>query len=228
MTHPAGMTTDSPDVVWRRSARARRISLRVDPRSGTVVLTLPARAARAAGLAVLQAHAGWVRERLARLPAPVRLQDGAMVPLGGVPHRVRHRPGLGGSVVAGGELQVGGAPEALPRRVTDLLRGEARRSLGAQAAAKAGRAGLALGGVVVRDTRSRWGSCTAAGTLMFCWRLVMAPLPVQDYVVAHEVAHLRHMDHGRAFWALVDSLTPHRRMAEAWLSAEGAGLQRVG
>lgn len=219
---------DSLNVEWRRSARARRISLRVDARSGRVVLTLPLRAARATGLAALQTHAGWIRARLDRLPAPVRLQDGALVPLGGVPHRIRHRPGLLGGAVAGGELHVGGAPESLPRRVTDLLRGEARRSLGALAVAKAGLAGLPLHGVVVRDTRSRWGSCTAAGTLMFCWRLVMAPAAVQDYVVAHEVAHLRHMDHGPAFWALVDTLTPHRRMAGAWLLAEGARLQRVG
>lgn len=228
MTHLAGMIPDSPDVEWRRSARARRISLRVDMRSGRVVLTLPPRAARAAGLAALQAHAGWIRERLDRLPAPVRLQDGALVPLGGVPHRIRHRPGLLGGVIAGGELRVGGAPGSLPRRVMDFLRVEARRSLGAIAAAKAGLAGLHVRGVVVRDTRSRWGSCTAAGTLMFCWRLVMAPPSVQDYVVAHEVAHLRHMNHGAAFWALVDTLTPHRRMAEAWLLAEGARLQRVG
>lgn len=222
------MTPDSPEVEWRRSARARRISLRVDPRSGRVVLTLPPRAARAAGVRVLQTHAGWIRERLDRLPVPVQLCDGATVPVGGVPHRIRHRPGLLGGVIAAGELHVGGAPESLPRRVTELLRLEARRSLGALAMAKAGPAELYVRGVVVRDTRSRWGSCTAAGTLMFCWRLVMAPMAVQDYVVAHEVAHLRHMDHGRAFWALVDTLTPHRHMAEAWLMAEGAALQRVG
>ena len=220
--------TDSPNVEWRRSARARRISLRVDARSGQVVLTLPLRAARAAGLRALQDHAAWVEERLARLPAPLRLQDGAAVPVGGVPHRIRHQPGLRGDVVANGELHVGGAAEFLPRRAMDLLRTEAQRTLAALAAVKAGPAGLRVRRIVMRDTRSRWGSCTADGTLMFCWRLVMAPVPVQDYVVAHELAHLRHMNHGPAFWALAESLSPHRRMADAWLAAEGAGLQRVG
>lgn len=221
--------TASPVVEWRRSSRARRISLRIDPRSGSVVVTLPPRAGRAAGAALLASHSGWIADRLSRLPPPVALADGAMVPLDGVPHRIRHQPGArGGAWLAGNELHVAGTPEFLPRRVTDLLRAEAKRRLGDLAAATAQRAGLQPGRVVVKDTRSRWGSCTANGTLMFCWRLVMAPLAVQEYVVAHEVAHLRHMDHGRAFWALVGSLTPHRRMAEAWLDREGAGLQRVG
>ena len=87
---------------------------------------------------------------------------------------------------------------------------------------------LPLRRVVVKDTSSRWGSCTADGTVMFSWRLVMAPPEVQDYVVAHEVAHLRHMDHSRQFWALTAQLTPHRRAATAWLAAHGAGLMRVG
>lgn len=80
----------------------------------------------------------------------------------------------------------------------------------------------------MKDTRTRWGSCTADGTLMFCWRLVMAPPHVQDYVAAHEVAHLRHMDHGRGFWALVARLTPNKPAAVHWLETQGPGLMRVG
>ncbi len=220
--------TASPTVEWRRSARARRISLRIDPRSGRVIVTLPSRAAQAAGMALLADHSGWINDRLARLPAPAPFADGVTVPLDGVPHRIRHQPGQRGDAVQGTELRIGGAPEFLARRVTDLLRTEARRRLAPLAAEKARAAGLQPRRVVVKDTRSRWGSCTADGTLMFCWRLAMAPLLVQDYVVAHEVAHLRHMDHGRGFWALVATLTPHRCAATAWLDAHGAGLQRVG
>jgi hypothetical protein len=93
---------------------------------------------------------------------------------------------------------------------------------------KAAEASLVARRVIVKDTSSRWGSCTADGTLMFCWRLVMAPAEVQDYVVGHEVAHLRHMDHSRSFWALTAKLTPYRRAATAWLAVHGAGLMRVG
>ena len=215
-------------VQWRRSARARRISLRIDPRAGGVVVTLPARAAQAAGRALVMDHAGWIGERLLRLPTPVAFEQGAEVPLDGQMLRIRHWPGGRGARVDEGSLLVAGAPEFMARRVTDFMRAEARRRLGEAAMKKAGAAGLRARRVVVKDTRTRWGSCTADGTLMFCWRLVMAPALVQDYVVAHEVAHLRHMDHSVRFWALVDELTPHRAAATRWLSAAGASLMRTG
>jgi predicted metal-dependent hydrolase len=130
--------------------------------------------------------------------------------------------------LAGDELLVSGTADFLPRRVLDFLRLEARRRLAAAALAKASLHGLHARRVVVKDTRTRWGSCTADGTLMFSWRLVMAPPEVQDYVVAHEVAHLRHMDHSTRFWALVEMLTPYRRFAMSWLEKGGAGLMRIG
>ena len=80
----------------------------------------------------------------------------------------------------------------------------------------------------LKDTRSRWGSCAPDGTLAFSWRLVMAPDWVLDYVVAHEVAHLRELNHSARFWAHVDRLTPHRDAAVEWLRVEGPALLRVG
>jgi predicted metal-dependent hydrolase len=223
------LSTGPTQVMWRRSTRARKISLRIDTRAGGVIVTLPPRAGQAAGMALLRDNAGWVAERLARLPAPVLLADGAMVPIDGLPYCIRHRPdGRGGAWLGAGELLVSGAPEFLARRVADFLRAEARRRLSALAIAKAGAAGLTPRRIIVKDTRTRWGSCTADGTLMFCWRLVMAPLHVQDYVAAHEVAHLRHMDHGRGFWALVAQLTPNKRAAMHWFDVQGPGLMRVG
>ena len=80
----------------------------------------------------------------------------------------------------------------------------------------------------MKDTRSRWGSCAANRSLAFSWRLVMAPRFVQDYVAAHEVAHLRHMNHGTRFWSLVENLTPHTEVAVTWLRTEGPRLLRIG
>ena len=215
-------------VAWRRSGRARRVSLRIDPREARVVVTLPPRAGRAAGVAFLRTHADWVAHSLARLPGAVPLADGGSVTLGGVAHLIRHVPGeRGGAWIEAGIIHVAGGPEHVARRVRDLLRREAGRRLGAQALAKAALAGLAPRRIAIKDTRSRWGSCAADGTLMFSWRLVMAPEHIQDYVVAHEVAHLRHMNHGKHFWSLVEQLTPHRDVAVAWLAAEGVRLHRV-
>ncbi|MBO0712741.1 MAG: M48 family metallopeptidase [Acetobacteraceae bacterium] len=221
----------SARVAWRRSPRARRVSLRIDPRDGAVVVTLPPRAGRGAGIALLMTHAGWVRDRIAALPNPIRFESGAFVPICDVNHEIRHVPGQrGGAWLEAGAICVTGAPEFLARRVVDLLRLEARRRFATLVATKTARTttGLKVRRIIVKDTSSRWGSCAPDGSLAFSWRLVMAPGFVQDYVVAHEVAHLRHMNHGKRFWALVDGLTPHRAMAIPWLRQEGARLLRIG
>lgn len=219
----------SARVEWRRSARARRISLRIDPRGGSVVVTLPPRAGRSAGMALLMSHAEWVADRLAALPERLLLVDGAMVPICGVPHRIRHVPQHRGAAwILDQELFVTGAPDFLRRRVMDFLRAEAGRKLSALVATKVALIEQQPRRLVVKDTQSRWGSCAPDGSLAFSWRLVMAPEFVQDYVAAHEVAHLKHMNHGKRFWALVDQLTPHADAAIPWLRREGARLLRIG
>jgi predicted metal-dependent hydrolase len=126
------------------------------------------------------------------------------------------------------EILVGGEPADIGAAVARLLQHEAERHFAALVAAKAALAGVRPTRVVIKDTRSRWGSCTASRVLSFSWRLVMAPRFVQDYVAAHEVAHIRHMNHGRQFWALVEELTPYTDAAVVWLRDEGPRLLRVG
>jgi predicted metal-dependent hydrolase len=216
-------------VEWRRSRRARRVSLRIDPRGGAVVVTLPPRAGRTAGMALLMNHAEWVAKRLAALPGPVPFADGAIVPLHGIEHVIRHAPLMRGGVrVEGREILVSGEAAFLARRVSDFFRAEARRRFSELVARKAAAAQLVPGRITVKDTRSRWGSCAANRNLAFSWRLVMAPPYVQDYVTAHEVAHLRHMNHGARFWALVEELSPHTTAAVAWLRQHGPKLLRIG
>jgi len=189
-------------VAFRRSARAKRISLRIDPAAGGILITLPIRASRHAGLALLQAHEGWAAEKLAALPQALRFSPGAAVPVHGVPHVIGHAPGArGGAWIEDGRILVAGEPEFLARRVTDCLKALARQHLTAMAAEKA---------------------------QAFCWRLICAPGFVQDYVVAHETAHLRHMNHGQHFWALTETLTPHRGEASEWLTRNGVELLRIG
>lgn len=222
---PSGLAV----VQWRRSARARRVSLRIDPRGGAIVITLPMRATRRAGMALLMNHTDWLADRLAALPDAIRFADGAIIPIAGEPHRIRHAPtARGGAFIQNGELIVTGAAEFLRRRAHDFLYNEAGRRLGALVAEKSALAGLRPKRITVKDTKSRWGSCAADGSLSFSWRLVMAPRYAQDYVAAHEVAHLRHMNHGAKFWALVDELTPHKDAAIAWLRNEAPRLLRIG
>ncbi len=216
-------------VEWRRSARARRVSLRIDPRDGGIVVTLPLRASRRAGLALLNSHVGWVADRLRALPGAVPFVDGAIVPIDGIDHRLRHAPELcTGPSLQAGELVITGHADFLARRTHDFLRDLARRRLSALVAEKAWPAGLRASRITVKDTSSRWGSCAPDGSLAFSWRLILTPGFVQDYVAAHEVAHLRHMNHGPHFWALVAELTPHRAGAVPWLRLHASRLMRIG
>ncbi|MDE2333278.1 MAG: M48 family metallopeptidase [Rhodospirillales bacterium] len=216
-------------VRWRRSRQARRISLRIDPADGAVVVTLPLRAGHQAAMGLLHDNAEWIAARLAALPLRLPFADGALVPIDGEMHRIHHVPaGRAGVQLRERTLQVSGEATFLSRRVGDFLRGEARHRFTTLAMAKAEATGLRPRRIAVKDTRTRWGSCSARGDLAFCWRLVMAPPFVQDYVAAHEVAHLRHMNHGSRFWALVATMTPHTDRAMRWLHDEGPRLLRVG
>ncbi|MCX7382329.1 MAG: DUF45 domain-containing protein, partial [Alphaproteobacteria bacterium] len=158
------------EVEWRRSARARRVSLRIDPRGGAVIVTLPGRTSRKAGLALLMDHAGWVAERLAALPGTIQFADGATIPLHGIDHQIRHTGTAGPARLEGTTLLVGGDIAFLPRRVGDFLRAEARRELAGLAMAKAAMVGLHPKRVSVKDTKSRWGSCASDRSLAFSWR----------------------------------------------------------
>jgi predicted metal-dependent hydrolase len=215
----------------RRSSAARRLTLRVRSATGDVVLTLPQRAALSSAQAFAERQAGWIATRLATLPEIVRIADGVDLPLRGVAHRVVHGGGRGTTRIAADadgrpELRVCGPREHLPRRAVDFLRREAKADLDAAARRYATVLGVELGRITIRDTRSRWGSCSSGGDLSFSWRLVLAPPFVLDYVAAHEVAHRREMNHSACFWTVLRDLCPETDRAELWLKRHGAGLHR--
>jgi predicted metal-dependent hydrolase len=217
-------------VTFIRSPRARRVSLRVDTSRRRIVLTAPMRMPRDMALRFAHVQGGWIAARLKRLPQPRPFHDGAEVPVFGVPYRIRHRPDARGTVwVEGTEIHVAGRPEHLPRRLRDWLIAELRQRLMPLVAAKAATLQRPVKRVALRDSRSRWGSCGPDGGLSFSWRLVFAPPEVLDYLVAHEVAHLVHKNHGPRFWAETSGLCdgpmdPPR----AWLRVHGETLMQYG
>ena len=213
-------------VSVRRSPLARAVSLRVDPVRG-VVLVLPPRARLGDAQGFLAAHQGWLARRLERLPTPLPLIAGASVPIGGRDLPIRHCPeARRGAWIEGDCLCVSGDADHLPRRVGDFLKAEARRRLVTRTHQLAARVERKPGRITLKDTVSRWGSCSSQGHIALSWRLVMAPDWVADYVVGHEVAHLVEMNHSSAFWAVVRSLGLDERAARAWLKSNGAQLHR--
>ena len=216
-------------VQFKLSPTARRVSLRVDAALGVVLLVVPKPVSLVRAAAFAEKNRAWIGRKLASLPPSVAFADGVEVPLSGMPHVVRHRPGTRGTVwLEGREIHVAGAAEHLPRRLTDWLKAEARRQIQALVDRHAEAVGKRPTRITLRDTTTRWGSCTPTGRLAFCWRLILAPADVMDYVVAHEVAHLVELNHGPRFWRLVARLVPDIDHPRRWLGDHGIRLHRYG
>jgi hypothetical protein len=217
-------------VSIRVSPRARRIALRIDAAERRVELVLPPGVPPSHGLRFLATKRGWIAARLAALPQPVRFAEGVILPVLGIPHHIRREddPAAPPVVISAGEIRVRCDPAHLERRVRDHLVAMARAEFAARARPLAARIGRKVARVGVRDTKSRWGSCSGRGNLSFSWRLIFAPEPVIDYVVAHEVAHLAEMNHGPRFWRLVESLSPDSAAARAWLKRHRSRLFSYG
>jgi predicted metal-dependent hydrolase len=210
--------------------RARRLRLTVDPRTGAVVLVLPRRASRRRALAWAAEQKEWIAARLAAVAPAVMLAPGALFPFRGVDHRIDWSPDRRRRItLADGCLTAGGPSEALASRILRWLRAEALALLAAETREFAAKAGVTVSGIGVGDPRSRWGSCSASGAIRYSWRLILAPDWVRRATVAHEVAHLVHLNHGPDFHALVASLLgDDPRPARAWLRSHGAALHRIG
>ncbi len=222
-----GMLTlvDGTGIVLRRSGRARRMVLRVGRSDGRVVLTLPMGVALADARRFVADQADWLARHRAAAPGPQVVAEGVRFPVAGQMVEIAARPGLRGARLEEDRLLVAAGRPPGPA-VAGYLRAQARVALVEACARHVTALGPArrLAGMSLRDTRSRWGSCSSAGRLMFSWRLAMAPPAVLDYVAAHEVAHLRHMDHSPAFWDAVAGLLPDHAAHRAWLRRHGSAL----
>ena len=214
----------------RRSPRARSLRLSVDPRDGQLRLTVPARAAIGPALAWAARQEAWIVAALDRVPPPVPLAPGALVPFEGVPRLVSWCPEGGRAVrLEGDRLHVGGPAELVRARLLRWLKSEALSRLEGETRALAAAHGIAVGRIRVGDARSRWGSCSSGGDIAYSWRLVLAPVAVRQATVAHELAHRLHMDHSPAFHAATARLLGRDPAPERqWLRTHGAWLHGIG
>ena len=232
-------TLDDPDISVRLrvTARARRFTLRLDaqgdgPDGCGAVLTLPPGVPMAEARMFLMRQSGWLARALARHPGRVVVGDGTRLPVAGEEVEIAVVDGPPGEPRCAPRLEDGrlilsgsGAPGFQPGpRVAAFLKSRARDALVPAAERYAGMLGRRAAAVSLRDTRSRWGSCSAQGRLSFSWRLAMAPPEVLDYVAGHEAAHLVEMNHGPRYWEAVEKIMPDYRRHRAWLKREGRKL----
>ena len=217
-----------PAVEFVRMRRARRYVLRVRP-DGSIRVTVPRGGSRAEAVLFLQRHARWVEQERAR----VREVHGAREWLDGTTIMLRGEPVLltVGQAAGGRCLRYGTREIRLPAGTGDLRpaveadrRNLAREELGPRLMEIAAAHGLRVDGVSIRNQRSRWGSCSRGGRIALNFRLVQMPAAVRDYILIHELMHLRQQNHSRKFWRLVEAACPAFRDAERWLKTEGRAL----
>lgn len=214
----------------RRDGRARRLSLSADAALGVVRLTLPARVALRDGETLIARNRAWLARQVGKWPVATAFEPGALLPFDGRELVIDWHPDHPRTAhIDETRLRIGGPRDGLPARIERSLRRAAQRMLWAEAAPQAERVGRPITRLTLRDPRGRWASCSSTGALSFSWRLVLAPGWVRSSVVAHEVAHLVHMDHSAAFWQLAAELYGGEHdPARAWLAVHGPGLHWVG
>lgn len=222
----------------RESPRARRLRLLIRPEGGLEVV-VPRRTTRAHIEEVLREKAGWIDTTLARLtreaaalPAPAPLAHGQMLPFAGRELRLalllaapgkRSHTRLTGETLA---LTVAdGRQETIRAALEAWYRAQAHEVFAARIAHCNAAYGFTFGRVSIKEQKSRWGSCSRAGNLNFNWRLLLAPPPVLDYVVYHELAHLKELNHSPRFWRLVARACPDYETHRAWLRHFGRTLR---
>lgn len=212
-------------VTLRRNPRARRMTLRVSRIDGGVTLTVPRGVSEREAMAFAAEKQDWVRGHLSQREDRVLVGPGIALSVAGQPVQIAQ--GQGARLTVRGDVI--SLPEPLDKGRKHLetwLKQQARAELGRASDHYAGLLGRPYTRLTLRDTRSRWGSCSSAGALMYSWRLILAPTFVLRYVAAHEVAHLQEMNHSDAFWDVVHRLYGPHRAARAWLRSEGPKLHR--
>ena len=208
-----------------KSSRAKHLTLRIDSKERQPILTIPPRCSQKQAIAFVQSHQEWIINGLKDLPQMQRFTSGQSISLFGKEILIQHAPEKRwGAKIENNILYVSGGSEFLHRRVKDFIKKEAQKKFLSLSQNLAVKIGCKVNDVVIKDTKSRWGSCSSLNNINYNWRLAIAPEEVIHYIVAHEVSHLVHQDHSKEFWACVEQLCPNYEKGQTWLKQHGKEL----
>ena len=228
-----GISGRTLPLIITENPRAKRLTLRIQPGGRGLKVTVPPHISENEVTDFVERNRGWLNSKLDLVPDKPEVREGIKIPIRGVNHLIVRQSGRGITHTIMGDdgsarMVVYGDEKFLPRRVADFLKKEARREIEGLVAHHSKKVGRAAKSIRFRDTSSRWGSCTSDGRLSFSWRIMMAPPQVINYLVAHEVAHLKEMNHSANFWALCKELCPETDKCKSWLKRNGNKLQAIG
>lgn len=213
------------DIKVIRSDKSGKLILRIDSKERIPVLSVPRFCSQRRAVKFINDNMDWILQSLAKLPEIKNFCDGETISLFGQSVTISHRPQEKGGVWLDGDLLcVSGKAEFLHRRVRDYIRRRAADEFYTRSKELAERIGCKLNGVVIKDTKSRWGSCSSLNNINYSWRIALAPDFVIDYLLAHEVSHLKHHDHSDSFWKCVANLCPEWSKGNSWLRRNGKTL----
>lgn len=221
-----------PHIKIKESTRARRLALRLDTHERLFHLVIPRGVSLRKALRFAEEHEDWMQEQLSELPEPIPLGNGAVVPVLGQNRtlKISYDSTLKRTSISMIEKEIfvkTNLDDPKPR-IVRFLRKQAKEALSMMAQEKAVQIDRKINSISVKDTKSRWGSCSEDNNLSFSWRLILAPFEAIDYVVAHEVAHLVHLDHSKAFWNLCRELSEDYMEGKYWMDNHGKELMRWG
>lgn len=224
-------TTISPHIFVKISPKAKRLALRLDGRARRVNLVIPKRASLKKAYEFAELNSAWIKDKIEGLPCPVPYVNGTTLPIMGINRTLRIEKSAGKTTqikLTATELIVTSPLDDVAPRIGRYLRNLALEKLGELAHLKASQLNRKLSKFVVRDMKSRWGSCSIDGRMTLSWRLIFAPIESIDYVVSHEAAHLTHGDHGKKFWDLCEKLSENFTVGHDWMQKNGTSLGRYG
>jgi predicted metal-dependent hydrolase len=216
-------------LIVRESALARRLTLRWKPETAEVIVTAPLRHSRHQIAAFVEKSRSWLETQVAKSYAKLIYQDGMVLPILGKSYELRHKPStICRTWWEADHVLIHAPPEKFDLHVQKSLHQVASQFLTQRTQGYAAQLKKDVNRITLRDTRSRWGSCSGHGNISYSWRLVFAPEQVADYVCAHEAAHLAEMNHSPRFWKIVANFCPDYKGNRQWLRKNGKELFRYG
>lgn len=214
------------DIKVKKTPVAKKLVLRIDEKNHCAVLSVPKYCLKKQALQFLYDNEDWIINTLAKLPKLSNFANGDEISVFGKKYKIYHENKHKGTCFEGDLLKVGGDIAFLHRRVKDFLKKYAVDKLAEMSILAAEKIGVKIASVSVKDTKSRWGSCSTKGNINYNWRIVLAPENVIDYLVCHEVSHLKHPNHSTDFWNTVETLCPSCKDSRRWLKIRGKELYK--